>query len=104
MQDEGAPSDLDAWDSREILIETFQRLKHMARVQISYLPILDLEVLLGVPDDSLEIDRKMDIVIPLTLENDVSEIITVLLELVELVLKYHPHVCIISHLLCNLGE
>lgn len=104
LQNKWISSDLDAWDGREVLKETFQRLEHMARVQISYLAILDLELLLGVPDDSLEIDREMDIVIALTLENNVSEIITILLELVELVLKHHLHMCIISDLLCDIRE
>ncbi len=75
----------------------------MIRVQVRHLLILDLELLLRVPNDSGDVDREMDVVIILSLENNMSEIISILLELIELILETHLHVRVIGDLLGDLG-
>lgn len=74
----------------------------MVRMQVGHRVVLDLELLLGVPDDSWKIDGEMDVVGSLLVQDDVSEVLSILLELIELVVKTHLHLSIISDLLGNL--
>lgn len=74
----------------------------MTRMQVGDRVVLDLELLLGVPDDPSEIYREMDVVISLLVQDDVSQVLSVLLELVELVVKTHLQLGVISDLLGNL--
>jgi hypothetical protein len=64
--------------------------------------VLDLELLLGVPDDSWKIYREMDIIISLLVENDMSKVLSILLELIKLIVKTHLKLSIIGDLLSNL--
>jgi hypothetical protein len=64
--------------------------------------VLDLELLLGVPDDSWKIDREMDIIVALLVENNMSKVLSILLELIKLVVKTHLKLSIIGNLLSNL--
>jgi hypothetical protein len=64
--------------------------------------VLDLELFLGVPDDSGKIDREMDIIAALLIQNDVSQVLSILLELVKLIIKTHLQLSIISNLLGDL--
>lgn len=74
----------------------------MVRMQVGHRVVLDLELLLGVPDDSWKIDGEMDVVGSLLVQDDVSKVLSILLELIELVVKTHLHLSIISDLLGNL--
>jgi hypothetical protein len=64
--------------------------------------VLDLELLLGVPDDSWKIYREMDIIVPLLVENNMSKVLSILLELIKLIVKTHLKLSIIGNLLSNL--
>jgi hypothetical protein len=64
--------------------------------------VLDLELLLCVPDDSWKIYREMDIIVSLLVENDMSKVLSILLELIKLVIKTHLKLSIIGNLLSNL--
>ncbi len=74
----------------------------MVRVQVRHLLILDLELLLRVPNDSWDVDREMDVIFILSLENNMSKIFSILPELIELILETHLHVRIIRNLFGNL--
>jgi len=64
--------------------------------------VLDLELLLGVPNDSRKIDREMDIIRALLIQYNMSQVLSILLELVKLLIKTHLKLSIISNLLGNL--
>jgi hypothetical protein len=64
--------------------------------------VLDLELLLCVPDDSWKIYREMDIIVSLLVENNMSKVLSILLELIKLVIKTHLKLSIIGNLLSNL--
>jgi hypothetical protein len=64
--------------------------------------VLDLELLFCVPNDSGKIDREMDIIGALLIENDMSQVLSILLELVKLIIKTHLQLSIIGNLLRNL--
>jgi hypothetical protein len=64
--------------------------------------VLDLELLFCVPNDSGKIDREMDIIGALLIENDMSQVLSILLELVKLIIKTHLQLSIIGDLLRNL--
>lgn len=77
---------MEARDRCKVLTEVLQLLKHIAGVKVCFSIVLNLELLLSVPYDPRHIHRKMLLII-LALKNDVSQIIPIPNQLLELLSK-----------------